>query len=81
MRADIDSDFYRAIENGISTEEELLRLKLDIFESLEWDDAAFDTADQLKAKGYEVEYYRTREAEEERIRSLRMKEKAQNEHK
>ncbi len=60
QQADITSDFYRAIEKGVGSEEDLLKLKLDVFESLEWEDAAFDVADQIVAKGYKLDSYRLR---------------------
>lgn len=54
MRADIESDFKRAIDAGIGSEEGLLQLKLDVYESLEWDGAVTDTAKDMKAKGYKI---------------------------
>ena len=57
QRADIDQDFQNAINSGVGSEEDLLKLKLDVYESLEWDSAAEETAKTLKAKGYSYPGY------------------------
>ena len=58
--ADINDDFGRAINNGVGSEEDLLRLKMSLFESLEWQEDAWLVADTLISKGFAVESYHTR---------------------
>ena len=58
--ADINDDFDRAINRGVGSEEDLLRLKMNLFESLEWQEDAWLVADTLISNGFAVESYHTR---------------------
>lgn len=62
QRADIDQDFADAIEQNPALKIELLKLKLSVYESLDWDSAAYDTADEVVAAGGEVYAYQLRDA-------------------
>jgi hypothetical protein len=54
QRADIDNVFRKAIRDQVGDEYHLLLLKLEVYESLEWDSAADETAEQMKMKGYQL---------------------------
>ena len=55
--ADINTIFQEAMgqaENEALTADDLLLVKLEVLEALEWQDAAWDLADELVADGVDV---------------------------